>query len=75
MAKMKSTKNTRFTLAVILNFMFSLLIGYFMVNYTKEMKEHPTCSEISPNKRELMYLMGVVTIAHVLFNVFLFMVR
>ncbi len=73
----KSTSNTgiRFTVAVVLNFMFSLLIGYFMINYASEMKQHPTCSKISPNKRELMYLMGVVTIAHVLFNIFLFMVR
>jgi len=75
MAKSKVNLGSRLTVAIILNFMFSLLVGYFMINYTREMKNHPTCSGISPNKRELMYLMGVVTIAHVLFNIFLLMVR
>ena len=75
MAKSKVKMGSRLTIAIVLNFMFSLLIGYFMINYTREMKKHPTCSEISPNKRELMYLMGIVTVAHVLFNAFLLMVK
>ena len=75
MAKPKVKMGSRLTIAIVLNFMFSLLIGYFMINYTREMKKHPTCSEISPNKRELMYLMGIVTVAHVLFNAFLLMVK
>ena len=75
MAKPKVKMGSRLTIAIVLNFLFSLLIGYFMINYTREMKKHPTCSEISPNKRELMYLMGIVTVAHVLFNAFLLMVK
>ena len=62
------------TVMLVANVLFTLAIGYAFIMYTKEMREHPTCKMVSSNKRELVYLMGIVIISHVLLNLILLVV-
>ena len=59
--------------SIIFNILFTVVLGYSMIKYTTVMSEHPSCSNISEQKRQLIYLMGVVSIAYVIFNIIMYM--